>query len=1455
MPESGRARETPAGAGSRQVRRRIPSRWLIKAATFLLATCLALPTATGATAAASLAAPLFQLPYTWWNPSWQFARVITVSTFANSPIDGYAGYTVRLDLDTTDGTRFLPNCDDLRIVYWNGATNIPLDRVVSNCGTPATEVWFRLQATIAANSSDSNYVLYYGNPFAGVPPADPRQVYLWWDDFNRPDTADITTELAYSKTGGGIWSIISGQLRNVGAAGDPNKLLIDALGATVADVHMQTRITVTSWAGDSDLGRMGLSCCMVSNGEGYAGLFHQDNTSLDLLNDLRSWGTNGTYSWSVGSWYNMAFRVIRPANRLGQIKVWPAGGPEPGSWTVDGNFGGGAARINGYVGLGGSRQADITLFDDLFIRKIVDPEPALGLSIEHSLGEQNPALSLTKAIGSGDPYSSVGGTINYSYAVQNSGDVSLPGPVTVTDDKATATCPAVATVGNLDTNLDPGESLNCTASHTVTQADLDAGSVINTATASAGGTTSNSSSRTATASQSPALTIAKSALPATYSSVGQVISYSYIVTNSGNVTLSGPFAVADNRATDEACPATASLAPGASISCTASYTITQADLDAGSVTNTATASGRFGASSVTSPPDSQTVTAVQSPALAVVKTALPATYSAVGDVIGYSYLVTNTGNVTLSGPFVVADNRATDEACPATASLAPGASITCSASYTIVQSDLDAGFVTNSATASGRFGGNPVTSPLDSETVTAVQSPALSIVKTALPATYGSVGQVISYSYQVTNSGNVTVSGPFVVADNRATDEACPATASLAPGASIMCSASYTILQSDLDVGSVTNTATASGRFGGNPITSPTDTETVTAVQSPGLSIVKTALPATYNAVGQLINYSFLVTNSGNVTVSGPFTVSDDHATDGSCPATASLAPLAFITCTASYTITLADLDAGSVTNVASAANGTVTSPTDTETVTAVQSPALAIVKTATPATYDSIGDVIGYSFYVTNSGNVTLSGPFTVSDNRATDEACPATPTLAPTASITCTASYMITQADLDAGSVTNTATATNGNVTSPPDSETVTATQATGLTLTKSITSGSPYYSVGDVIQYSYDVENTGNVTLDGPFAVLDDRSTNETCPATLSLAPGASITCAASYTVTAPDLTAGSVTNSAYATGLFSSSPVTSNTDQATAVAVSDPAVTKTANPATAQVGDTVTFTLVVTNNGPGSADNVNLTDPIPAFLDISNVTVVPAGPLVSIVGNTVTVSIGTLTPAQTYTVTITTIVNSLGAPPGGTNSVSVTTTSGDADPANNASSALVTIVVVSGLPAPATGFAPGRTTILPTQPDGSGYSRYSDLWIEIPALGATMPIVGVPLTEDGWDVTWLGGQAGYLNGTAFPTWEGNSVITAHVALASGRPGPFRNLKNLRWDNTIVVHYAGQRYVYSVRRTASVRPDDASIFRHEERAWLTLVTCQEYDAAKDAYRMRTLVRAVLTAIEPEP
>ena len=151
------------------------------------------------------------------------------------------------------------------------------------------------------------------------------------------------------------------------------------------------------------------------------------------------------------------------------------------------------------------------------------------------------------------------------------------------------------------------------------------------------------------------------------------------------------------------------------------------------------------------------------------------------------------------------------------------------------------------------------------------------------------------------------------------------------------------VTQADLDAGSVTNHATATATFGNNTVTSNQAQATVTATQTRALAIEKTAQEATYAAVGAVIHYSYKVTNAGNVTLHDPITVSDDKAANESCPAlpAGGLAPGAWITCSASYTITQADLDAGSLTNVASATDGTTTSPTDTVTVPATQSPAL----------------------------------------------------------------------------------------------------------------------------------------------------------------------------------------------------------------------------------------------------------------------------------------------------------------------------------------------------------------------------------------------------------------------------------------------------------------------------------------------------------------------------------
>ncbi|MCX8025885.1 MAG: sortase, partial [Thermanaerothrix sp.] len=178
------------------------------------------------------------------------------------------------------------------------------------------------------------------------------------------------------------------------------------------------------------------------------------------------------------------------------------------------------------------------------------------------------------------------------------------------------------------------------------------------------------------------------------------------------------------------------------------------------------------------------------------------------------------------------------------------------------------------------------------------------------------------------------------------------------------------------------------------------------------------------------------------------------------------------------------------------------------------------------------------------------------------------------------------------------------------------------------------------------------------------------------------------------------------------------------------------------------------------------------------------------------------------------------------------------------------------IISTPELPSTGFAPAQLTPLPQQHPFYSYQPLNNLWLEIPKLNLRTPITGVPLNNiNGWDLTWLSSQVGWLEGTAFPTWKGNSALTAHVYLANGQPGPFFNLNTLRWGDQIIVHLGSQRYIYEVREMRRVKPDDLSILRHEKHPWLTLITCQEYDAKTDSYQYRFAVRAVQIKIEPEP
>ena len=657
----------------------------------------------------------------------------------------------------------------------------------------------------------------------------------------------------------------------------------------------------------------------------------------------------------------------------------------------------------------------------------------------------------------GDSKLNTGDKVAYTFLVTNTGSTALTA-VGVNDSKATVSCPS--------STLASGASETCTATYTVTQADVDSGSVVNTATATgtppsgASAITSAPSTATKALDQTAALTLTKSGASADTNGdgkldVGDKITYSYLVKNTGSVTLN-PVSINDAHSGLSAitCPTT-SLAALATTTCTATYPITQADLDAGVANNTATASGKppTGAS-VTSAPSTAAVTLPPAPALTVTKsaTSTPTTLTAAGQTVAYSFLVKNTGNVTVTG-IAVADTFTAPAGpvptinCPVT-TLAPGASTTCTAAnYAVTQADVDNGKIVNSATVSGKSpAGATVTSAASAVTVTIAPAPAMTLQKTVASVTdtnadgVRDAGDKVNWTFKVTNTGNVTLN-TVAVSDAKAGAVTCSPT-TLAPGASVTCTAAaYPISQAEGDAGLVTNTATSSAKTpAGAAVTSPSSSTSTTLTASPKVTITKSAAVTDVNAdgktdLGDKIQWSFLVKNTGNVTLTG-VAVSDAKAGAVTCPAT-TLAPGVSTTCTATttYTISQTDVDSGSVTNTATAtatppSGSPITSAPSSTNTPIVQTSALQLTKSAvvTDVNHDGLtdlGDTVAWSFAVKNTGTTSVTA-LAISDPTAGATTCAAT-SLAPGASTTCTptAGHTITQADVDAGFVTNTATA----------------------------------------------------------------------------------------------------------------------------------------------------------------------------------------------------------------------------------------------------------------------------------------------------------------------------------------------------------------------------------------------------------------------------------------------
>jgi gliding motility-associated-like protein/uncharacterized repeat protein (TIGR01451 family) len=363
------------------------------------------------------------------------------------------------------------------------------------------------------------------------------------------------------------------------------------------------------------------------------------------------------------------------------------------------------------------------------------------------------------------------------------------------------------------------------------------------------------------------------------------LTYTFSVENTGNVTLSA-------ISIDDALTGTSGLAvsptvlvPGAVGVVTVTYIVDQDDVDAGGVSNSATVTGDApgGTDNVsdvsdngdetTDGPDTDTdptndptvITIDQNPELSILKTSTletgPDGIANAGDIISYTYTITNLGDVTLFDiivsentldftgtgdlPIPVYANGGSDEDGEADLAdmIVGSGTLVYTATYAITQVDIDAGFVTNQAIANATAPlGDLVTDtsddPSDSTgdddpTVTVIlQSPSVSLIKTTLPLVdsngngiAGGLGDTITYVFSIENTGNVTLTNIEVQDVLAGLNLSGGPIVELVPGAidDNTFTATYTITQADLDTGFVVNSATVSGDGPGGDLGDPTD--------------------------------------------------------------------------------------------------------------------------------------------------------------------------------------------------------------------------------------------------------------------------------------------------------------------------------------------------------------------------------------------------------------------------------------------------------------------------------------------------------------------------------------------------------------------------------------------------------------------------------------------------------
>lgn len=884
--------------------------------------------------------------------------------------------------------------------------------------------------------------------------------------------------------------------------------------------------------------------------------------------------------------------------------------------------------------------------------------PVTDSDVEYARAKASPAFELIKKINGDDANLAPGIVVpegkpmNVTFEVKNTGNLPLI-DVAITDDKiSNVSCPA--------TTVAVGQSMTCTATMPAPEPNTQH---TNTATLTVTPQLPDGSTlppRTTTdtgnafVAATPGIQVVKkingddaNTAPGIKVAEGSTLDYTFEVTNTGNVPLTG-ITVTDDKIVGISCPVT-ELAAGASTTCTATGPAPQPGVQH---VNTATVSGQppqlLDGSTPSPVTDTDQAFALveAKPSLKIVKkingedaNTAPGVEVGEGSKMLISFEVTNTGNVTLTGGKLVDDVYGPIE-CP-TDILAPGYTTTC-----VTEQDAPAVGKqhTNTGTATGTPPAKPDGTPAapvsasDSANATALPKPVPSIEITKkgngldadfAPGTVVAEGSDITFTFRVINTGNTELTG-IAVNDDKLGAVTCPKT-TLAAGEAMDCDAKTAKAPAPGELHSNLATVTANSPQG----VTVTDDDPFNAYveNKPGVSIVKSINGSDANdtpvevAEGSEMEVTFKVTNTGNVPLNN-VVVGDNLINDITCPAT-TIGVGQDMTCTAKLAAPTPGVEHHNIGFVTAdtppSADGTPGVPVsadDPAKAIVPAKPSVQIVKkingddaNTAPGITLADGQPMEFTFDVTNTGNVPLTN-VVVTDDKVSDIACPKVE-LAPGETMQCTAGAPAPQPGVQHSNTAKVSANPPANGTVPPavtdeDSAVATVEAKPSMKVTKFLNgedaNTAPGITVaeGSTMTVAVHVENTGNMPL-MIVTVTDDQVSDIICPKT-ELAAGEDMYCLGELPAPASGV---QHTNTATATGTVKNpdgTPGDTVTDNDPAYALGTDAphpeieVVKKINGDDANTapgvhvgeGTTMQVTFEVTNIGNTQLRNIEITD---------------------------------------------------------------------------------------------------------------------------------------------------------------------------------------------------------------------------------------------------------------------